>query len=85
MTGDFVSGAKDYTDGGTYGANYSSPVVSDQRIGIGETQTYTAVLTFSDTGSLDNTNQTKTFTSHIDIEDAKTVNAAPTQSESQSS
>lgn len=83
MAGDFASGAKDYTDGATYGANYSSPVVSDQRIAIGETQTYTAVLTFSDTGSLDNTNQTKTFTSHIDIEDAKTVNTA--QSESQSS
>lgn len=70
----FASGAADFTDGSTYGAGYSTPVVSDQRIGIGERHNYTAVLTFSDTGSLDNTNQTKTFTSHIDIEDAKTVN-----------
>lgn len=69
--GDFASGAKDYSNGTTYGSNYSDTFVNDQRIAVGEIHTYTAILNFADTGVEDNTNQTKTFTSHINVEDAK--------------
>lgn len=72
--GDFASGAKDYTNGTTYNSSYTNTFVNDQRIAVGEQHTYTAVINFADTDVEDNTNQNKTFTSHINVEDAKTVN-----------
>lgn len=49
------------------------PVVSDQTIAVGETQTYDSVLTFVETNSEQNTNQGKAFAAHIDIKDVKSA------------
>lgn len=62
------------TDGTTTAAPASTHViVNDQRIAIGEVQTYTVVLTFKETNSAQDTNQGKSFAAHIDISDPVSV------------
>jgi len=76
ITGDFASAAaKDYSNGSTYGSSYSNKFVDQQKIAAGETHTYTALLDFADKQSLNNTNQNKTFTAHINLENPKTVSS----------
>lgn len=60
------------TDGAaTTGQTYK--FVDDQRIAIGETQTYTVTVTFKELGTTQDYNQGKSFQAHIEISDPVSV------------
>jgi len=62
---------RDYTAGKTNKEN----IVSDQRIEAGEVQTYTVLVKFVELGDSQNTNQSKSFSAHIEASDPKSLNA----------
>ena len=69
-----IGGTYNVTDGtSTASAGKSFQIVNDQKIGIGETQTYNTTLNFKDTGAAQNNNQGKAFRAHIEISDPMSV------------
>jgi hypothetical protein len=65
----------DLSDGTTaQKATTSTALVNDQRIAIGETQTYSLTLEFKELNKAQNNNQGKSFSAHILLNDTKSVN-----------